>query len=104
VEEVEVEDVEAEFRHGLLERLHGQVIGPRGVPELAGDEHLGAGPTGLPDGGAHGGLVAVDRGGVDMPVAQTQGCGDRANGVRAVLDLPGAESKGGDGDAVGEGE
>ena len=72
------------------------------VPELGGDENVGAGNARLLDGGADGGLGAVDAGGVDVAVAGLEGFED--GGFLGVLVLPGAESKGRDFGAGVEGE
>ncbi len=46
------------------------------VPEFGRDEDFRAGDAGFLDGGADGGLGAVDAGGVDVAVACFEGFGD----------------------------
>lgn len=73
VDEVEVEPVELELLHALVEGPQRAVVTLLVVPQLGGDEQLLARQPGAGDGLAHAFLVLVNGGGIDVPVADLEG-------------------------------
>ncbi len=72
VEQEQVDLVDAELLGGLLEPVEGLVVAVVADPQLRLDEHLTPVKTGVPDGVADTGLVAVGGGGVDVPIPDPQ--------------------------------
>jgi hypothetical protein len=107
VDQVEVQLFEAQVRQGALKGRPHLVGLVAVVPELAGDPQLlalhEAVGEGLPQGLADLGLVAIDRGGIEVAVAQRQGGAHRGGGELG-RQAPGAEAQGGHGVAAGEGK
>ncbi len=66
------------------------------VPDFGGQEHLVTGHVMGVQGGAHGLLVLVHLGGVDVAVAQVQGLVDAAH-KRLALEPEGAQPQGREG-------
>jgi hypothetical protein len=90
VDEPQVHVVRAEQPQALVQRLQ---LGAGAVRwQLRRDEHLGPRDAAVPQCGTDLGLVAVDRGGVDVAVADVEGGAGR--GQRLVPEeLPGAEAE-----------
>jgi hypothetical protein len=101
VDQVQIEHVEAELLHAGVERPQRRVVALVGVPQLGGDEQLVARDVGGGDRLAHLGLVAVDRRGVDVAVAELERLRDRVRRV-GRRDLEDTEAELRDRDAVGE--
>jgi hypothetical protein len=80
VNQEQVELVQAEAGHGLVERAADVVRRMVAVGELAGDVHLVAGDAGGRDRPAHAALGAVGLDGVDVPVPGLQGQPDDLGG------------------------
>ena len=101
VDEVEVEPVEAEPRHGRVERAQRLVVAVVVLPHLARDEEVLARQAASRTASPTSASLRVERRGVEVPVAEPRSrCGE-PRGIRArhlveaVADL-------GDGAAVGE--
>ncbi len=73
------------------------------VPDLGRDEYLGAIDSGCGDCPADALLVAVERGRVDVPVAEVECGGHGLFDILSVLDLVRAEAKEGDLDGAVKG-
>src|SRR5262245_54668180 len=99
VDQEQVDVLAAERAHRPVEGMAGVIGVMVGVAQLAGDEHIAAGETGLGDGVADLLLVAVHLRGIDVPVAGLQGGGHGLDGVPRV-DLEDAEAELGDRPAV----
>lgn len=88
--QVKINIVHAKLIEGIIERRLDRSRVVLVVPELGGDEDLVSRDAGFANAGAHGGLGAVDVGGVDVSVASFERGG---YGVfLGVFVLPGAEA------------
>ena len=85
VDEVEVDVVEPEPVTALLEGAQRLVVAVRVVVQLGGDEDLVARQAGLGDRRADARLVAVHRGGVDVPVAGLEARSTASAGLSAAV-------------------
>ena len=78
VDQVEVEiAIDAEPLEAGVERRQRLVVSLVGIPQFGDQEHVLAAHAGLGDRPADLALVAVDRGGVDMPVTRARAVADR---------------------------
>lgn len=93
VDQIEVQIVQPQLRHRLLERLSGRLITRVADPQFRGDEQLFAGNAAAMDGTSHGLLVAIGRGGVDRTVTDLQGVADRPFANLRVRNLINAEAE-----------
>ena len=80
VDQIEVDLVEAELLEALLERVEGRLGALAVVPELGGDEQLGAVDARGGQRLAHALFVAVNGGGVDVAVTHRERVGHDAGG------------------------
>ena len=93
VDQIEVQIVQPQLRHRLLERLSGRLITRVADPQFRGDEQLFAGNAAATDGTSHGLLVTIGRGGVDRTVTDLQGVADRPFANLRVRNLINAEAE-----------
>ena len=83
VQDQQVDLLDAELAGGLVEGVQGLVVAVVADPDLGLDEHLGAVEARAADAFADLALVAVGRGGVDVPVADLERGLDRGRWSRS---------------------
>lgn len=77
---------------GVVKGAHGGVVPAVGVPELGCDEDLFTRNAAGANGFAHASLVAVDKSGIDVTIADIDGVVDMLNQFFVVGNLPGSEA------------
>ncbi len=93
VHEVQIDSVEAELLQAELEGLPHPALAQVVVPDLGGDEDLVPGDARGAQGPAHVRFVPVERGGVDVAVAELECPGDGLLRLAARGRLPGANAE-----------
>jgi hypothetical protein len=79
--QIQIHIVQPGLREGRRDRLLGSLVAGVARRDLGGEEDLGAGQAGGPDGVCDGLLVAIGAGGVDVAVACAKGVEGYAFGV-----------------------
>src|SRR5580692_4416134 len=92
MDEIEVEDIDPKPLHAAIKTFERGIQALISVPELGRDEHILAGNTGSAQALAHSFLILIDRSGIDMAIAVSQGSlDDRCRGGRWRLEDTEAE-------------